>query len=126
MAAKGFTLIETFLGLALAVFLMAGTSQLMIRAAHLKKKSDGLTASAALAASKLEGLRALPFDSHDLAEGDYQEEVKDSGTGRPFQVMWTIEEVDGQVKRVTVLAKPARTSERGTELSLTLSRPLGF
>jgi Tfp pilus assembly protein PilV len=126
MAGKGFTLIETLLSLALAVFLITGTAELMMRAAHLKKRSDTLTASSGLASSKLEMLRALPFDSAALAEGLYQELVKDRATGRFFEIQWTIEKTDDQVKLITVQAAPSRTAERGTELRLTLARPLGF
>lgn len=126
MAGKGFTLIETLLSLALAVFLITSTAELMMRAAHLKKKSDTLTASSGLASSKLEMLRSLPFDSAALAEGMYQELVKDRATGRLFEIQWTIEKTDDQVKLITVQAAPSRTAERGTELRLTLARPLGF
>jgi Tfp pilus assembly protein PilV len=126
MAGKGFTLIETLLSLALAVFLIVGTAELMMRAAHLKKRSDTLTASSGLASSKLETLRALPFDSVALAEGVYQEHVKDHPTGRVFELQWTIEKTDDQAKLITVRATPSRTAERGTELRLILARPLGF
>jgi Tfp pilus assembly protein PilV len=126
MAGKGFTLIETLLSLALAVFLIAGTAELMMRAAHLKKRSDTLTASSGLASSKLETLRALPFDSAALAEGVYQELVKDRPTGRLFEVQWTIEKTEGQTKLIIVRATPSRTAERGTELRLTVARSLGF
>jgi Tfp pilus assembly protein PilV len=126
MAGKGFTLIETLLSLALAVFLIVSTAELMMRAAHLKKRSDTLTASSGLASSKLEMLRALPFDSAALAEGLYQELVKDRATGRLFEIQWTIEKTDDQAKLITVQAAPSRTAERGTELRLTLARPLGF
>ncbi|HEX9902810.1 MAG TPA: hypothetical protein VGB72_08105 [Acidobacteriota bacterium] len=126
MAGKGFTLIETLLSLALAVFLIVGTAELMMRAAHLKKRSDTLTASSGLASSKLETLRTLPFDSAALAEGAYQELVKDRATGRSFEVKWTIEKINDQVKLLTIRAAPSRTAERGTELRLNLARPLGF
>jgi Tfp pilus assembly protein PilV len=126
MTGRGFTLIETLLNLALAAFLVAGTAELMLRAAHLKKRSDTLTASAGLAASKLESLRALPFDSDDMAEGAYQESVKDRATGRQFQISWTIDTISDQVKHITVRAAPSGTAERGTELKLILARPLGF
>jgi type II secretory pathway pseudopilin PulG len=126
MAGKGFTLIETLLSLALAVFLIAGTAELMMRAAHLKKRSDTLTASSGLASSKLETLRALPFDSAALAEGVYQELVKDRPTGRLFEVQWTIEKTEGQTKLIIVRATPSRTAERGTELRLTVARSIGF
>jgi type II secretory pathway pseudopilin PulG len=126
MTGRGFTLIETLLNLALAAFLVAGTAELMLRAAHLKKRSDTLTASAGLAASKLESLRALPFDSDDMAAGSYQDLVKDRATGRQFQISWTIDKISDQVKHVTVRAAPSGTAERGTELKLILARPLGF
>ncbi len=126
MTNKGFTLIETLFSLALTVFLIAGAAELMTRAAHLKKKSDSLTATSGLAASRIEALRALPFDSAALAEGSYEELVRDRATGRPFQVKWTIDRVDDLSKLITVLVRPAQTSDRGTELKMTLSRSLGF
>ena len=126
MSRRGFTLIETLFNLALAAFLVAGTSELMLRAAHLKKKSDTLTASSSLACSKLESLRVVPFDSPALAEGGHEELVTDKATGRPFQIAWTVDKISDQVKHITVRAAPSRTAERGTELRLILARPLGF
>ena len=123
---RGFTLIETLISLALAAFLIAGTAQLMLRSAHLKKKSDILTASAGLVRDKLSLLRAQPFDGPALAEDEYEEILTDVSTGRAFRLTWTVELTGDETKMVRVRAAPARTQERGMELVLLLTRFLGF
>ena len=123
---RGFSLIETLICFALAAFLMAGTTQLMLRAAYLKKISDILTASAGLARDRLSLLRSQPFEGPLLSEGEHEDILTDPSTGRSFRLTWDVELTGDETKTVRVRAAPARTQERGVELVLLLDRSLGF
>ena len=126
MKRRGFTLIETLIGLAVAAFLITGTAELMLRSACLKKKADILTAAAGLARDRMTLLRAHPFDGLELEEGDHEEIVTDPATGRLFRVTWNVENRTESLKSVLLTASPGRSSERGVEVRLIIVRPLDF
>jgi len=123
---RGFTLIETLIGLAVAAFLITGTAELMLRSACLEKKADILTAAAGLARDRMTLLRAQPFDGPELEEGSHEEIVTDTATGRLFRVTWNVELQTESMKAVLLSASPGRSSERGVKVRLLIARPLGF
>jgi prepilin-type N-terminal cleavage/methylation domain-containing protein len=123
---RGFTLIETLVGLTVTAFLIAGTAGLMLRAAHLKKRSDVLTAAAGLARGRLALLRAQAFESGELSAGIHEERVADRSTGRVFRLTWEVEPRGEALKFVLLKAAPDRSAGRGVEARMLVSRGLGF
>lgn len=126
MKRRGFTLIETLIGLAVAAFLITGTAELMLRSACLKTKADILTAAAGLVRDRMALLRAQPFDGPEIEEGSHEDIVADPATGRVFRVTWNVELRTESLKAVLLMASPERSSQRGVKARLLIARPLGF
>ncbi|MBN2198341.1 MAG: type II secretion system protein [Candidatus Aminicenantes bacterium] len=123
---RGFSLIETLISLAVAVFLIAGTAGLMLRAAHLKKRSDMLTAAAGLVRDRLALLRAQAYEGPDLEEGGHETVVTERSTRRAFRLTWTVEPLGEALKCVRLRVRPDLSDGQGVEARLLVSRGLEF
>ncbi len=126
MKLRGFTLIELLISFAIVIILVMGAAQLTIHSLFVKRRSDIAVRSAELASSKLEYLKALPFESEELGQGFSVDELYDSQGSETYQRKWQIDEVSSRLKRVEIECSSGSYPKKGVRLVLFYSRELGF
>lgn len=123
---RGFSLIEALISLALVSFLILGTGQLILHALWVKKGVEDRFEVMARAAQKLETLKAVPFESPELNEGDYSETSPDRNTGQKISCKWHVRELSPSLKRIEMDVHPVNHQEKRISLGLLISRELEF
>ena len=126
MEKKGFSLIETLIGLAVSMFLITGTGQLLLQSLRLRQKSEAVLQTARIAADLVESLRALPFDDPSLDAGEHEDAVADPGTKLMFRRHWTVEDDGPAIKDTTVTIACESKRVRDVRLRVRLEKELGF
>jgi Tfp pilus assembly protein PilV len=126
MKLKGFTLIELLISFTIVVMLVIGAAQLTIHSMFVKRRSDIAVRSAELASAKLEYLKALPFESEELAEGFSVDQFQDAPGSEHYQRMWQVHEVSSHLKRIEIECSSESCPKKGVRLVLLYSRELGF
>lgn len=122
---KGFSFIEVLLAMALISFLLAGTAELVIRSISLRKKAEVNLELAALASSKLEFLKSLPYESSELQATSYNE-ILEGRFPEVYLREWIIEDISSNLKRIGLTVYPENHPEKTLRISLYLSKELGF
>jgi prepilin-type N-terminal cleavage/methylation domain-containing protein len=126
MKLKGFTLIELLISFTILVILVTGAAQLTIHSVFVKRRSDIAVRSAELASAKLEYLKALPFESEELAEGSSVDRFQDIPRSESYQRKWQIYEVSSNLKRIEIECNSESCPKKGVRLVLLYSREMGF
>jgi prepilin-type N-terminal cleavage/methylation domain-containing protein len=126
MKLKGFTLIELLISFTILVILVTGAAQLTIHSVFVKRRSDIAVRSAELASAKLEYLKALPFESEELAEGSSVDRFQDIPRSESYQRKWQIYEVSSNLKRIEIECNSESCPKKGVRLALLYSREMGF
>jgi Tfp pilus assembly protein PilV len=126
MKLRGFTLIELLISFTIIIILVMGAAQLTIHSLFVKRRSDIAVRSAELASSKLEYLKALPFESEELGQGFSVDQLKDSAGSENYQRKWQIDEVSPRLKRIEIECSSESCPKKGVRLVLLCSRELGF
>lgn len=126
MKLRGFTLIELLISFTIIIILVMGAAQLTIHSLFVKRRSDIAVRSAELASSKLEYLKALPFESEELGQGFSVDQLQDSAGSENYQRKWQIDEVSPRLKRIEIECSSESCPKKGVRLVLFCSRELGF
>ena len=123
---NGFSLVELLVAFVVIMITLLTTAQLLILSQVIQNRyRDHIRALGAIA-DRLEHFRSLPFDSPELAAGQYGEVQGDAASGRSFTLNWTISEVSPRMKSVWITCARTGYPQRGTETTLFLSRDLEF
>ena len=117
---QGFSLIEVLFAFVITFTLVLGTAQLLTESLLCKIKSDLRFELSELASSKLETIKAFPFDSPQLMEGFYSERIE------VYLCQWQVKVLSSNLKNVELECFPESDPERRIRLALYLSRELGF
>jgi len=123
---KGFTFIEVIISLFLLSFLILSTTQLILHSILIKNKSDNSLISAEIAASKLEYLKSLPFESEELKEASCTEIIEKGWAKKTFCTIININDVSLNMKEIEIESFAENCPEKKTRLILFISRHLGF
>lgn len=126
MKRKGFTLIEILISFTIVVILVMGAAQLTIHSLFVKRRSDMTVRSAELASSKLEYLKALPFESQELAEGFSVDQIQEEPGSENYQRKWQIHDISSHLKRIEIECSSESCPQKGVRVVLFYSRELGF
>ncbi len=122
----GFSLVELLVAFVVIMITLLTTAQLLILSQVIQNRyRDHIRALGAIA-DRLEHFRSLPFDSPELAAGQYGEVRGDAASGRSFTLNWTISVVSPRMKSVWIACARTGYPQRGTETTLFLSRDLEF
>lgn len=126
MRKSGFGLVEVLVAMALSLFLIVGTAEMLTCALRAKWRGDLTAALTHALTDRLESLRSLPFDDAALAPGGH------AGTARatPGEIdivqEWEVSEAGGGMKLVRLGVRAAGRPGPGASAILFLSRDLGF
>jgi Tfp pilus assembly protein PilV len=126
MKLKGFTLIELLISFTIVIILVMGAAQLTIHSLFVKRRSDIALRSAELASSKLEYLKALPFESEELGQGFSVDQLQYFPGSENYQRKWQIDEISSRLKRIEIECNSESCPKKGVRLVLFYSRELGF
>jgi len=125
-AKRGFSLIEVLLTTALVSFLLAGMAELVLSAVRAKSTTDGHFRRTQVLTAKLEGLKAVPFESPSLQAGAYEEEIAAVPPDPAALAEWRIEDSGPQAKKVDLRITLRDRPERSLRAVLLISKFLGF
>lgn len=120
------SLVELLVSFSLVTLLLTGTLQLTIHSLLLHRNASLNLKTAELAASLLEYLKSLPFESEKLKEAHRSEIIREQGSLETFRREWRIENISENMKKVEVECFSESHPQRRTGLVLYLSRELGF
>jgi prepilin-type N-terminal cleavage/methylation domain-containing protein len=126
MKQRGFSLLEVLLAMALVSFLLAGTGELVLRSIQCKKKADGRLSMTGLLSSRLEIMKALPFESADFAAGSYSAETDGETQEVAARAEWQIEDISPNIKKIKYRIFIEGKQNRAVQAFLLVSRHLGF
>ncbi|MBN1273185.1 MAG: prepilin-type N-terminal cleavage/methylation domain-containing protein [Candidatus Aminicenantes bacterium] len=121
---KGITFIELLVSFALMTVFILGMTELIIYSLSIHDKAGFHIKSQELATTKLEYLKSLPFDHVELEEHKEQEVIVVNE--KKYLVSWTIQNEAEGLKRVDLECSAASLSSRKTEISIYISKGLGF
>jgi hypothetical protein len=125
-AARGSSLIEILVAMALVILLVVGGAEMLILSMRAKRRGDVLAAITQAVCDRLEGLKARPFEDAALAPGRYADTVRVDPGGCPVAETWEIvDDGDGR-KRVRISVREAGRTGPETVAVLFISRDLGF
>jgi prepilin-type N-terminal cleavage/methylation domain-containing protein len=125
-APNGFSLIECLVSLALVIFLVTGTAELIILSLRAKQTADWNMRAAGYIGAKLECLKSVPFDAEEMQAGTYSETFREPGEGPAFRRTWTIGDPFDNMKRVEVEVSQEGIPDRVACLVLYISKDIGF
>jgi Tfp pilus assembly protein PilV len=126
MKLRGFTLIELIISFTIIIVLLLGAAQLTIHSLFVKRRSDISVKSAELASSKLEHLKALPFESEELGDGYSADRIQGAPGKEQYLRKWHIHEVSLHLKRVEIECISESNPKKGIRMVLYYSRELDF
>jgi type II secretory pathway pseudopilin PulG len=120
----GFSLLEVLLAAGLISFLLVGTAEMLVEAIRATRGADQTVSVSGILASQADTLRALPFDSPDLAAGPHEIVIRTVPGAVPIQVAWTVEEETDGLKRVAFRLNREGRPDRSMEAVLLICRDL--
>jgi Tfp pilus assembly protein PilV len=123
---QGLSLVELLVSFSLVILLITGTLQLTIHSLLIQRNASLNLKTSELAASLLEYLKSLPFESEELKEAHRSEAIREQGSLETFRREWKIEDISANLKKVEVECFSESHAQRKTRLVLFLSRELGF
>jgi Tfp pilus assembly protein PilV len=123
---QGLSLVELLVSFCLVTLLITGTLQLTVHSLLIHRNASLNLKTAELAASLLEYLKSLPFESEELKEARKSEVIREQGSLETFRREWRIEDISENLKKVEVKCFSECRPQRKTGLVLYLSRELGF
>lgn len=126
MKLRGFTLIELLISFTIVVILIMGAAQLTIHSLFVKRRSDIAVRSVELASSKLEFLKAQPFESEELEQGSSFDQFQDFPGRENYRRKWQIDEVSSRLKRIEIECNSMSCPKKGVRMVLFYSKELGF
>jgi len=121
LSKTGFTLIETMLAAALALFLTCGIAELCALSLKAQNKTAVVSSMTQTLLSRLESFKAVQFDSKDLGPGVHEETAISSDGKRTFLINYAIEEMQPGLKKINLAITPAGRPESTTRFVLYLS-----
>jgi Tfp pilus assembly protein PilV len=122
----GLSLVELLVSFSLVTLLITGTLQLAVHSLLIHRNASLNLKTSEFAASLLEYLKSLPFESEELKEVHKSEVIKEPGSLETFRREWRIEDITANLKKVEVECFSESHPQRKTGLVLYLSRELGF
>ena len=124
--ARGTSLIEVLVAMAVALQLVVGAAEMMTLALRAKRRGDVIAALAHAVSDRLETLKSRPFGDAALAPGAYGETVRLEPGGCLIEAAWEISDETDGLKRVRVRVREAGRTGPETVAVLFISRDLGF
>jgi Tfp pilus assembly protein PilV len=125
-AAKGSSLVEVLVAMALALVLVVGAAEMLTLALQAKRRGDVVAAITCAVQDRLESLKSRPFEDPALAAGEYAETVRVEPGGCLVAETWEISDDGEGFKRVRLWARQAGRTSPETVAVLFISRDLGF
>jgi hypothetical protein len=122
----GFSMIELLVSFSVIMLLVIGITELMIYSMRVKYRGDINLQTAELAASKLEFLKSLSFDSPGLNDGTKTEKVLGEDGKKTFWRTWVVERLTSHTKKVEMTCFFENQKEKQTRIILFISEKLGF
>lgn len=126
MRDRGFSLIELLISSLLILILITGVAQLLVFSLSAKRTADSHFVAVRWASSRLEELKALPFDDESLKAGTSKEWASDPAGPEVFTIFRRVEDTDENLKRVVLAIYPRGQPQRRTAFCLLLCRELDF
>lgn len=126
MKENGFSLIEVLVGMALALFLIVGTAEVLTCSIWARRKGDLTAALTHALTDRLESLRSLAFEDAALAPGEHSETARVSPASGRVVEEWEVEDDGNGMKLVRLRVRSAGRPGPGTSAVLFISRDLGF
>jgi hypothetical protein len=124
--ARGTSLIEVLVAMALALQLIVGAAEMMTLALRAKRRGDIAAAISHAVTDRLEALKSRPFGDAALAAGAYAETVRREPGGCLMAESWEISDDAGGQKCVRLRVREAGRQGPETVAVLFISRDLGF
>lgn len=113
MKRSGFTLIEAVVASGLTLFLMSGIAELCVHSMRSRQRAEAVSAAAGALGTRLEKIKALPYEAEELAPGGHQEDILSQGGKESFLFEYFIEETGPGLKGMTMTlvqeGRPAST-----------------
>jgi len=126
MQKNGFSLIELLISSTLILFLIGGTVQLLGLSAAAKRSAEFHFRAARLTSSRLENLKSHPYEGPDLEAGVHEEIMIDPSSKEEYRLAWSIEDLDGNLKKVVLELASAIKPQRKSIFCLLICRELEF
>ena len=123
---QGLSLVELLVSFSLVTLLITGTLQLTVHSLLIHRNANLNLKTSELAASLLEYIKSLPFESEELKESHKSEVIREPGSLETFRRGWKIEDISANLKKVEVECLSESRPQRKTRLVLYLSKELGF
>jgi prepilin-type N-terminal cleavage/methylation domain-containing protein len=126
MKKKGFSLIELLISSSLLLFLITGTAQLLGLSVAAKRNSEFHFRAARLVSTRLERLKAHPYEGADLEAGVHKEILVDPSSSEQYRLAWGVEDLDENLKKVVLEFASATSPRRKSVFCLLICRELEF
>lgn len=126
MKKNGFSLIELLISSTLILFLITGTAQLLGLSVAAKRNAEFHFRAARLTSSRLESLKAHPYEGLDLEAGVHEEVLVDPSSMDQYRLAWSVEDLDENLKKVVLKLASAIKPQRKSVFCLLICRELEF
>jgi len=125
-ARSGFGLIELLLAMALIMLLFLGAAHMLLFSIRTGVRCRDGAAALEIAVSRMESLKAEPFDSPLLTPGESSEEIDGPREPARFDLRLSIEDRADGLKLIEIRCAPRSTPRKAAVLTLYKTRSLGF
>jgi type II secretory pathway pseudopilin PulG len=126
MKPKGFGLTELLINLAIIMILVTGIAELLVFSLSAQRKAEAHIKIQNLITTKLEQIKTRDFESDELREGDSSEILGDVDTKEVFHRETRVRDAGPDLKGIEVSVFSEIRPGQGAQLTLFLSRELGF
>jgi len=123
---QGFSLMELQVAFVVIIFFLLSTAQLLILSQSIQNRYKEHILILRLISEQLEHLRSLPFNSPEVAEGFYTDNLTELDSERVFRMNWTISDISPRLKSIDISCFPEGYKKRETKTILYLSSDLEF
>lgn len=123
---QGFSLMELLIAFVVITFFLLSTAQLLILSQSIQNRYKEHILIIRLISEQLEYLRSLPFNSPEVAEGFYTDNLTELDSEHVFRINWTIWDISRRLKSIDISCSPEGYKKRETKTILYLSSDLEF
>ena len=125
-ARSGFGLIELLLAMAMIMLLFLGAAHMLLFSIQTGVRCRDGAAALEIAVSRMESLKAEPFDSPLLNPGESSEEIDGPREPARFDLRLSIEDRADGLKLIKIRCEPINHPRKAADLAVYKSRDLGF